>query len=403
MVYNNCDEELITESALMLNGLPLVRCRSSECPTCGGMLAAGYGRGEISSEEIRAVSDGINKGYESLEKSIETISPLLGLLETGLYMISDRQVFPTDGDGRFFWDVPPEMTVYSAFCDQYYGDGWLAVADLEGRFIYPTQSPDRYDESRVDVYEEMFRQGIHPRAIALCELGNMSALLDGHHKACAAARLHEPLDTIVISPCYAWYDHRTDRKILWFGDYEKEQKIVFCDDISLPDDVKDKYTELFGRIKARKISLEKTGTAPCMTDSRYRTRKWEKVYTSSVRYYPNASRYADICLSGADRICEDTAEEILRSIDGIEDADEREITACAVLCYLEMKRDCKLRDVASSLARQKICPYTKRIVISAMRALSDMHDEETEKLFVDLALSDDMDIVGAALDHWDDI
>ena len=49
-------------------------------------------------------------------------------------------------------------------------------------------------------YEEVLRSGGAPRAIAYHEHGFISALLDGHHKATAAARLGRTVNCLTIIP-----------------------------------------------------------------------------------------------------------------------------------------------------------------------------------------------------------
>lgn len=398
MSYEDGADDLLLRSALTLNGVPLVECRPNECPTCSGLLAAGYGRDSISADEIRAVSEGVNAGFESLERSVETIAPLLGLLETGLYMISDRLVFPTDGNGRFFWDVPPEMTEYPAYCDWFYDSEFATVTDLQGAFIYPTQSPDKYDESRVLEYMERFGSGKDiPRAVAMYALGGMSALLDGHHKACAAARLRIPLNCIMITPCVQFYDAKNEMNKLYFKSCLYSQQLVFDDGLILPDDVRDKYNDDFDRMKKRIRRMEGSAVITRPESSGYTVRRWEKCYTDSAGCYPTAREYSNMLASGAAEICSLPSDEI---IDRLKTCREPLITVSSVLMQMKLTGDRRIKETATKFARHKICPETKPMILTAIKTLLDIDDEETEQLFVELAVCDDRDIAEAALERW---
>ena len=194
-------DDMTIPMVMTLNEIPIVQMSPSYCPTCCGLLAAGYGIDNANCSELFEISNYINGGFTDLESLIETIKPLIGLFNDGVYLIRDTKTFPTDGEGNFFWDVSNKLEYYDAFADAYYISELYEAANIDGVFLYPTQSPDKYDESRVQHYMDMFSKLENPpRAIAYNAMSGMSALLDGHHKACAAARLHKPLDTIMITP-----------------------------------------------------------------------------------------------------------------------------------------------------------------------------------------------------------
>lgn len=186
-------------SQLILNDKPIIQGKYPICPTCAGMLATGYGIENIESPELRKVRETLNGEYKGIMKSVEKLKPLLGLLNDGYYVLADTKLYPSDGQGNFFYSVPNELTYNQATCDQYYDSNYYRVADGYPAYIYPTQSADMIQEERIEDYVKIFEKSKNrPRAIAYYEAGFVCALLDGHHKACAVANLGEKLDCLTI-------------------------------------------------------------------------------------------------------------------------------------------------------------------------------------------------------------
>ena len=196
------DEEYEYLSRFELNGEALVQGKFPVCPTCKGMLAAGYGIENIDCPELVAARECMNSEFISITDSAEKIKPLLGLLADGYYALADTICFPTAGDGRFFYEVPNDLTLYDAACYGYY-NGWdYSCYEHFPLFIYPTQSSSLIDNGRVEYYAEMMRSGkAQPRALAYHIYGFINALLDGHHKACAAASAGKAVNCLTIIPC----------------------------------------------------------------------------------------------------------------------------------------------------------------------------------------------------------
>lgn len=199
--FRGKDDDYNYETMLTLRGTPLIAHSSPECPTCAGMLATGWGLKSADSPELLQISDAVNAPFSDLDTSITALSPLLELLPSGLYVIADGDCFPTDGGSRFFWDVPDNFSTSPATCSFYYNDEDLPFTFSEPApmFLYPSQPRTRLNPQRVDHYIEMFRRKSEvPRAITMHCTDSMSVLLDGHHKACAAARLGQTLPCITI-------------------------------------------------------------------------------------------------------------------------------------------------------------------------------------------------------------
>ena len=200
--FSPIDKDYEYYAQLQLNGKPLAQGKYPECPTCKAMLATGYGIENIDCPELEAARTCMNSGFVSITDSAEKIKPLLGLLRDGYYVLADTICFPTDGDGNFFYEVSNEMRHYDAACYGYYLD--FHTIQHFPLFLYPTQSSSLINSKRVEYYAEKMRSEEEPpRALALHMYGFMNLLLDGHHKACAAASLGKCVRCLTIIPCDA--------------------------------------------------------------------------------------------------------------------------------------------------------------------------------------------------------
>ena len=189
------------DSQFLINGNPIAQARLPECPTCKGLLATGYGIENVDCPELKAARESMNSPFSGIMESAEKIKPLLGLMRDGYYVLADTLCLPSDGDGRFFYDVPGELTQYDAVCDDYYCDWNLSCFRHSPLFLYPTQSSSLISNERVEYYVQMMKsENEPPRALGFLYTGFMNLLLDGHHKACAAASLGKYVRCLTIIP-----------------------------------------------------------------------------------------------------------------------------------------------------------------------------------------------------------
>lgn len=198
-VCSDIDDDYCYKSHLVLNNRPLLQAANPYCPTCSGLLAAGYGIENIDCEELELVRTNINSEYIDIKTSAKLLEPLLGLLPDGIYLLADVPHYPTDGSDKFFYDISNDAARVAATCSSYYNHEFLTVVDGFPAYIYPTQSDKCISKERVDYYVELLKNSNNPpRAIAYYENGFISALLDGHHKAIAAAILGIPINCLTI-------------------------------------------------------------------------------------------------------------------------------------------------------------------------------------------------------------
>ncbi len=158
------------------------------------LISAGYGLNMSDQQVISELRGILNSKFISLEESVEALKPLLGLLPTGYYALVDTELCPTDGNGEFFWKLNNKPTYNKASCSIHNEDGTYS----EGfpYYILPTQPPSHYNPKQAEFY----RHKDDYRALAYYMAGYLCVLIDGHHKAVAAAIDKKKVKTLVIVP-----------------------------------------------------------------------------------------------------------------------------------------------------------------------------------------------------------
>lgn len=197
-IRSEYDSDYHTKSQILLNGKPILQGNYPACPTCVALLARGYGIENTNTKELQIIRDKINSDYTDIDTAIDNISPILGLLKDGYYVIADTKLYPTAGDTHFFANVPDKLTINDASCNGYYNHIFYTVTGGFPAYIYPSQSNKCLMRNRAEMYLPKISKANAPRAIAYYNDGFISVLLDGHHKAYAAALMGVQLKTLVI-------------------------------------------------------------------------------------------------------------------------------------------------------------------------------------------------------------
>jgi hypothetical protein len=173
-----------------LDDIPLVRWHSTECPTCEQILMPiAPSRHELT-EMAASVNSVTRSSLESESRDwVSALAPVLKLLGSGFYLLTPDHYYPTDGEGRLFWTAGYESHDCRALRSHW------DTADTP-TFLIGTQpagcfSTVRFQSARTS-YET--RPGI-----ALHLFGRLSALLDGHHRALAAAATRDTFLCVTIS------------------------------------------------------------------------------------------------------------------------------------------------------------------------------------------------------------
>jgi hypothetical protein len=356
-------------SHFKLNGVPLAQKDSPSCPTCASMLATGYGINTIDCPEIRNISDKLNMSYKNLEQSITDMQPLLGLLQSGLYVVADIEAYPTDGNGHFFWEISDSFTENPAtvgvLTENYsYVDG-IPV------YLYPTQNTNSFNENRVEHYIKMYEDYENaPRTIVYGYCEFISLILDGHHKACAAARMGEKVRCLAILPFSGVMYKREESidipKTFYFSGIEIELE-------SIPKEFQEKYN--IRENKNKYIKVRKLET--CLIN-----KVWEECYHDSAKYYPNVNDLAKIVSLGLD-ISEISNEEIEVLFCNIDDKQLKSLEC--LLSILLSNNDRRTRDIAFKCAKIDF----DSLKVGAFKVLSKIkNDAKIEQFFIDYLIED---------------
>lgn len=302
--------------------------------------------------------------------SLTTLSPLLGLLPAGLYAITEGDCFPTDGDGHFFWDVPDGFTTVSATGPVYYNyndaDFACTYSEAAPVFLYPSQPRTHLDETRVAWYMEHFGEsGDFPRAVAFHCAESVSVLLDGHHKACAAARLGRMLPCITILPLSGYHYARTKT----IPPRTVPEKAVFGP-----------FTVPVSRLPAQYLPEQpwrpwKDRRPQPYTGQLARGCTFPIEYTAAGAVYPTAAEYGLVSIG---EITPLTPERLAAWLAAPE-ANSGKLRAALV--YMKYHRDSRLKETAlRCTAGQGYTPLRE----VAFRCLAEMKgDREAEQFFID--------------------
>lgn len=371
------DRDYSRKSQLLLNGTPLIQGDYPGCPTCTAMLARGHGIEQANCQELLEVRDRINQDYVDIWTSAEYLKPLLGLLEDGYYLIADVYHTPTDGENHFFANVPDELNYFSPACDSYYNHAFLTATYGFPKYLYPTQSNACLNQKHAESYLERMKQPNAPRAIAYYHHGFTSALLDGHHKAYAAAMLGVPLPCLTIIPMTAMWQQTDD-----------QEELCCFSGIELPKSELPEFKEFFKR-----QSQEITITSPAVPN--------QPISESDL----NLENYIPIdVLTGffaADLNESDITPEVIEEWIRSNDDTDKEKLKCALL-YLSRKhpkRACAYAKIVIAAKEELLIPTR-----TAFLVLLEHKSPETEQLFLDYLVSHDKkslcwDVVTS---YWED-
>ena len=372
MTYAKNTKEHDIEEQLCLNEIPLVQYNSQYCPTCANWVATGHGIETAASSKWIKTIQKMNEPFVSLDDSIQKLTPILQLLESGLYLIADVVCYPTDGTGKFFWAASNEMTINHATTEWFQCDTRLEYITPEPIYLYPSQNVDCYNKKRVEYYLQQFQQTkVLPYAVIYNFCEGLSVLLDGHHKACAAALLGIPLSCVAIIP----YQGRIDQKCC-FSD-------IGIDAAQIPQ----KY------LPHQKVDFDKKNINDAA--GKLGQRNWEKEYQDSVKQYPTIEAYS--FMKAANIQWKDFSnEEIEKCLQ--EHTFENEYKIEALLYALSFRKDPRLKAIAFRYLEWG----GSHIAYELLSQLKN--DAEVEQLFIDyLVNSEDKTdpILSIIHGYWD--
>ena len=371
VVYINGAEKLkIFCSEIRLNNTPLVQINAPYCPTSNSLLATGYGIENANCQELMEIQKEINADFISLENSIKAMEPLLKLFETEFYLIAEAECYPTDGNGNFFWNIPNEFTDSPATGLAYLKDSDTDTSYVFNQpvYLYPTQTTDCYNEERVKYYINKFNNADNnePRAIVYNFGGFINFVIDGHHKACAAALLGKPLKCLLII------------KGEYSKNYDKDNQIFlkFLSSNIRKEDIPIKYQPF---LKEK----EKNWGSMIINEGTVNKRQWEDKYINSSKKYPSLIEYAtkvDDLIYENIEISDELINYCLINFDIDSQVKARKIFRNLELLNVEKAKDFAVRYAKASL-KQEISNKLKLVIYNFL--VNMKNNSEVEQIFID--------------------
>lgn len=364
---------------LLLGKTPLVYVQSSGCPTCESLLAAGYGIPE-DQNELKETCNQINLPYTTLADALERISPLIFLLPTGFYLLSMSDYYPTDGNGHFFWKAVNQFTPLSATAEYYESRNYRCL-DCPPAFLYPSQPHSKFDPDRVEYYRHIIRENRpFPHAIAHSLMGAVSVLLDGHHRAAAAALEGKMLPTLTISePLVSW---KGMLPTLYWPDGEAIQVSISTEQSSCL------RSGVFGKRKKRALSPE---------EGKLFFSDWGKEFDESASRYPTYQEATALSVYNSRDYSQEKISKLLQH----EYADETDIVS-RLIFYFSRQKGIDLKVLAFGFTAKY---YPNELREIAFRILDTMKsDPEVDDFFVQFLIDteDKKSVLYMIADHhWD--
>jgi hypothetical protein len=369
--------------ALTFDGIPLMKFHGDEylCPTCEKFISAGYGLSMSKNRAIEELGEIFNAPFVNIQKSFNDLKPLFGLLPTGYYTLSDEELFPTDGQGNFFWNVSNNPTLNYATCPVYDRESFERSSVIP-KYIFPTQSPKLFNKSRVEYY----RAKEDTRAIAYYfNEGYLCALLDGHHKATAAALNAVPLKTLVIGGAGGFsfpYEPSGVKASIYFSNvtlYEDEM-------IESPD----KTRKLWG--VGNRMSDEEVARYLAMKNDDF-----DHVWSPDI--LKTASNYYDVyslaCVECAGDLASDRIDEILVDKKTYEESLIRHIAHA-----LYVTKNQKFFEFAFFVCRNENYVHVWHDIF---KLLANIKNQQVEDFFIEYLVNDEKlrpDITKIVDDYW---
>ncbi len=293
-------------ASLMLGDKPLINLgldREFFCPTCTKLVTAGYGLDNIDHNPLASMEDEINKPFKSLQKSLTMIEPLLKLLPSGYYAIADLDLLPTDGNGKFFWSV-------NNIPQQNDATTGIHGTKCYPRYLLPTQVPSRFNPNRAEFYR--FKPDYRAISLYLDHYSFLCALLDGHHKAVAAAMDGRLLKSLVILPSNYYGQLNEERELIYQGIDVANQKISH-EKLMLGWNA---YEE-----DASPVQIE---SKQQVTHPSFSTYRWPDSLLETIKSYPDS--FTDFCLRLAGNLSNERLSRIIQC--------EEKCNETAMLCII---------------------------------------------------------------------
>ncbi len=234
--------------------------------------------------------------------------------------------------------------------------------------LYPTETSACLNPERVTHYEELFRtSAARPRAVVYHLNEFMNFILDGHHKACAVARLRQPLDCLFIIPVSG---------IAYSRDSKRKPKQFYFSSIPVSaDQLPARFQAAFHplRREEKAVKLQDLPAYPLNSTS------WDAAYRNSAQFYPTVVEAAEMAAAGLNwnRALDDKQLYAFLRMD----VQDKELKTMALFNYLRCRRDPRLKALALTCLDDQSPKVLRKAAYQALRIFPE--DPEVEQRFID--------------------
>lgn len=353
-------------SCLVYDNIPLSKFHGDEyfCPTCEKLISAGYGLDKTNDQTISKLRETLNQPFVSLEKALKNLEPLLGLLPSGYYALADLELFPTDGNGKFFWTIENRPTLNKATCPIYDVGNW---SEDGPKYILPTQPPRLFNNYTVEFY----RKNENCRAIEYYLDGYLCALLDGHHKAVAAALEKRPVKTLVILPTTGVF-FPNDSQGIKGGLIISGETVYENELLSSLKKVRDSFPD-------NRMSKGEMENYLSLNDESFGAYNWSEDILKTSGYFPSVFTAACIEWAG------DLSDLRLNKIITHEEVCDNRTLYYIAKALFELKSP-RFKELAFFIGKNEFCVPVWNEVYSL---IAKIKDEEVENFFVEFLINDE--------------
>ncbi len=354
-------------SCLVYDNIPLNKFHGEEyfCPTCEKLISAGYGLDKANDYTISKLRETLNQPFVSLEQSLQNLEPLLGLLPTGYYALTDIELFPTDGDGNFFWTIGNNPILNKATCTIYDNGNW---SEGGPKYILPTQPPRLFNKDTAEFY----RCNDNYRGIAYFLDGYLCALLDGHHKAVAAAMEKRPLKTLVILP--------TTGVLFPNKDQGSKGGLIISGQTLYKNELLSSIKKVGNSFSENRMSPGEMNEYLRLHDESFGTYKWSEDILETGKYFPDIFTIA--CMEWAGDLSDSRLDKIIKD----EEVFDEDCTLYYIVKALFESENPRFKQVAFYIGRNE--SYVS-IWNKVYTLLGKVKDEEVEDFFVEYLINDE--------------
>lgn len=146
MIYDPHSHGLI--HSLCWQDVPLIRFWSEAgCPTCAEFVYSGFAEDEQGAARFLSALENWNRPWSGITDAFAALTPLFSCMADGYYLLEDRELYPTDGNGHFFWAATDHSSSNPATV-AVWDPEYCSFSDTAPCFLLPSQPPSHFNPER---------------------------------------------------------------------------------------------------------------------------------------------------------------------------------------------------------------------------------------------------------------